>query len=1186
MRRSFVLLMTAVPVLCLAACEDGPNQTINPAPPNAGNIWNNGDTPYTVDEAGTSFEASYGGSSKTEICSGAELQSQWARMVEQPIAPPYKFAGIDISGINFDVLTIEQAELGINGMLMPVMGAMNPPTRLCQGTNQGSGPNGGDVGGSLVTAFGNNSEYQMEWAVPTHKDYFNNLNPGYVGKMDWTFTTDPADCPGDPTFPLDNKMHMYEWQIGHTLTKDGKPYQLDWTGYSTPPAGSRFQCEADELYRGLTSFFTPDLYDNLPSGVQCSGTGRCPVFATGNDGVHPIIGFRTLSMYWDMDPPSQPQPSGSTPHDTYLINIKYAPYSPAVSVLKMDAVGPTGSLNPIGNLTPPKDCEMSLGGTFGDLKTNCIQVFTDPTVNTQALQKVLGNIAHDDQDFTFSVVGINQNYRPPQLDIGGSRQFDVIHDTELTPADDAIASDFTLDVRANGPILNDKFYTGTPGVYARDNHGAGAVWRDMGVTVGKELSAAYAAQHGTTPRALHDPACLVPMSCQGDPSCTGKTFGQCAFCGADANNNCVGAAGCAQVSGQPAGTCAIPTAQAVCNWNYNFAPGQDITTWRAAPGCTGFEGWISEAYPNTKASDGSPVDPTDPTKIDPENVWDQGNPGGSPLFGFNFSDNGLRPGTPEALFCLDPGLYNFCGNFLTASLYGQSNDLLGASVAEVLQIMGQGDPNNLPPGVGDVRYFLSAFTQAYARYLQSGAANYAGVFAAPPLAPSQIAGPVPPFELAYALANPTAPPFVLDTDNFFFDSFGGNANRAEFIQYDYADPTHDPTDLNISMLLIGSNLQEVHFYRRLDREERALFMTLENQDAREQKQAAWGLLRDASNKVVLDEWGQARKNAGVFISNIAGSPAIAGIGFNGPTDSMGNPIPVGTANAYDPCFPDTPPAMVMKTPWYCATHQDPDCNPMAPTDPVSGNIILRPNGEPLLSGYCGIWNPTPIALGTQNIQLINDDITPQQQVLEELAEIVLPQFTNPYDPTSAPLAPLKAAVPWKPFQNGVGFPVATTGQQDIFVQTAELDFSGQVIVPVMDYLPVQVTPTGADGGPSGPAGTFANILAYETQDFLGDAFVCYDSNSQVNRPGQGVPGDILAVHMYTSAQEILTWISTHPTAQDNCTIIVRYSPFNNYPDYITSLTNGVRLGIDQGAGTGRVTDLTLFTPGVGAPAQP
>ena len=63
-------------------------------------------------------------------------------------------------------------------------------------------------------------------------------------------------------------------------------------------------------------------------------------------------------------------------------------------------------------------------------------------------------------------------------------------------------------------------------------------------------------------------------------------------------------------------------------------------------------------------------------------------------------------------------------------------------------------------------------------------------------------------------------------------------------------------------------------------------------------------------------------------------------------------------------------------------------------------------------------------------------------------------------------------------------------------------------------------------------------------------------------------------------------IAAHPSAQDNCGLIIRYSPYNNYPDYVQSTVNGVRLGIEQGAGYGRVSDATVFTPGSGAPAAP
>lgn len=1125
MRRSITPLGILVVALSGAACEDGPSQTYSPAPTAAGSIWNNGDSPAVVVEAGAPLTASFGGQSKTEICSGAELQQQWAAMVAQPIVPPYQVAGINLSGVNYQSLTVEQAENGINGALFPVTSSQIPgnpqvpaaPTRLCQGQNLGAGGNGGDIGGSLVTAWGQNQEFTMEWAVNTHKDYYNAINPGYTGSMTWTYTQPAPTSACSATQGCDGKLHTYVWALGRPITDNGQVFALDWNGYSTP--SDAFYAEVDVLYRGITSFFAPDQFDNLPPGTLCRDTGRCPVFPTGNDYIHPIIGFRTISMYWDMDPPVLPPPSGSTPHDAYFFNIKYAPYSPAVSLLDMStATGPTGSLNPIGNLTPAKNCQLALGGTFGDLQNNCINVFASATTNTTAMEKVLGNLTHDDQNFTFSVVGINQNYRPPQLDLGGARQYDVIHDGEQ-PGTDAVAVDFTLDVRANGPIMNDRYATPVAGVYGRDNHGAGAVWREWGRMVQADLAARYVKIHGGTPKTLHDPSCLFPMTGVGTAT------------------------------------------QA-----YAWPAGQGPSTWHAAPGCTGFEGLIDEAFPNTLGTTGLPVNATDPTQADPLNVWDLGYALG------NLSDNGLRPGLPYANFCMDPGIYNFCGS---PSLYGQSNDLLDASLATVTQIMADGDPANLPPGVGDRRYFFQMFTQALAKYFVSGAATHTGECggATPPgycgnPATTNAFDPVPYFGNV-----------AINTDDLFFDSYGGNANRGEFVQYDFADATHDPMGFNISTLLIGSNLQEEHFYRRLDREERALFKAMENADAKAAGQAAWALLRDSSGKVLKDEWGVPLKNANMFLSNLAGSTAIAGGPWSAPSDASGNPIPVGTANAYDPCFPTTPSAKVMKTAMYCATHLDADCAIHAPTN-ADGTLVTRANGEPLLAGYCGIWNPSPFALGTANMQLVNTHLTPTQQQFEEEAEVVIPNFDNPYDQTTAN-HPFNVLVPWLPDENGVGFVVPSTGQTNIFVQTAQLNFSGQVVVPVIDYVPVPIT--DADGGVTG---TGAQIMAYESGDFLGEVFLCYDTVSAGDRAGTGRPGDILAAHMYTSVQDILTWITDHPQAQANCNLIVRYSPFDNFPDYITSVSNGVTVNIDQGGGSGRVVDVTVFLPGQGAPAQP
>ena len=77
--------------------------------------------------------------------------------------------------------------------------------------------------------------------------------------------------------------------------------------------------------------------------------------------------------------------------------------------------------------------------------------------------------------------------------------------------------------------------------------------------------------------------------------------------------------------------------------------------------------------------------------------------------------------------------------------------------------------------------------------------------------------------------------------------------------------------------------------------------------------------------------------------------------------------------------------------------------------------------------------------------------------------------------------------------------------------------------------------------------------------------------------------DILAIIILaTIVVAIVAWLEAHPTAQSSCNIYVRYSPYNNYPDYITSTANGVLMSVNPGAGGGpsRIGDATIFNPGL------
>jgi hypothetical protein len=245
-----------------------------------------------------------------------------------------------------------------------------------------------------------------------------------------------------------------------------------------------------------------------------------------------------------------------------------------------------------------------------------------------------------------------------------------------------------------------------------------------------------------------------------------------------------------------------------------------------------------------------------------------------------------------------------------------------------------------------------------------------------------------------------------------------------------------------------------------------------------------------------------------------------------------------------------------KSAYYCATNLDPqNCDGQLPPLDVHGNLLLDEAGQPLLAPYPGAFgsSSTAFTLGATKIT-VNNTYPNIQQAL-----ITVPLHKDPYDAKSKALNPLHVLIPWLVKQPGVGFPVPLNGELEKFIETYQLDFSGTTISANVDY----------DLDPTDPSGTRLQLLAVETTDFLGNVFVCQDPNTK----------DLLSVEMYSPVANILDWIANHPGAYDSCGLIIRYSPYGNYADYITSLTNGVRLGITQGGGYGRVVDVTLFVPG-------
>ena len=247
-----------------------------------------------------------------------------------------------------------------------------------------------------------------------------------------------------------------------------------------------------------------------------------------------------------------------------------------------------------------------------------------------------------------------------------------------------------------------------------------------------------------------------------------------------------------------------------------------------------------------------------------------------------------------------------------------------------------------------------------------------------------------------------------------------------------------------------------------------------------------------------------------------------------------------------------------KTAYECATADPPNptaCDGQKPPVDAFGSTLKDLKGRPILKPYKGAFTGTSFSLGKTNVNIL------ATYPKIESAKISVPLFKDPYDNKSTSLPPIVKLVPWAPKQPGIGFPVAINGSLDKFVQTAQLELSGTTITANIDY----DIGIGADGSPDGTQ----KFLAVETTDFLGRAFLCRDSGT----------GDLLDVRMYSPVSLVLDWLKAHPSAYSDCGIIIRYSPFGNYVDFITSLTNGVRLGVTQGGGFGRVVDVTLFVPG-------
>ena len=242
----------------------------------------------------------------------------------------------------------------------------------------------------------------------------------------------------------------------------------------------------------------------------------------------------------------------------------------------------------------------------------------------------------------------------------------------------------------------------------------------------------------------------------------------------------------------------------------------------------------------------------------------------------------------------------------------------------------------------------------------------------------------------------------------------------------------------------------------------------------------------------------------------------------------------------------------------CATNLDPanaNCPGLGPTDAA---------GVPIYKDYKGafghsLFNIAPLNAAPTTSPII---VNPNGYEFMQAAMVTVPRWSDPYDPSTASSSDptIKVLIPYLPKGASVGFPVSIDGSRDKFYNTFNLDFTGETVQANVDYDYVD------DADPS--KGII--VRAVETQDFLGQVFACADSAT----------GDILSVRMYSPAQDVLDWFAQHPQAFSDCDVVYKYSIYGNYPDYITSRANGIRLAINPGFGGGVISDVTIFDANV------
>ncbi len=1210
--RKLCLPLTLIAIASAAiaiGCEDGPDQTFQPAPSGAAGNWNNGNVDAAVLTGVTaSFDAGFPTQNAVTLCSTDLKRQRWAWMLAQPIQPPRKYAGIDLAKDNlWDGLTIDEAE-------SPPSDPNSPEGGLCQSTPlgfEGTCPSG--IGGCNGNYWGNNQEVGFSWNVATHVLDQMTLNLGYTGSLQ---TNKYPDNNGES--------HDYTLTIGDIYRRDGAPFEINWNSktdrntkitnifnaimstysqaagvpFNTASCTNDAACVAPGTVSNCQCLHatTGDL-TQCKAGTKgqcgttnCATDGNCLV--SPNNGGGTYFGIRPMVVYI-VGTAGVPQPALSTPTLIYNFFTKWEPYSNLNQLVTLDANGPTASGIPVGQ---PKSitttCIQQIGQKFSDLQANCVQVTGDKAnpdgVDAVNLNKILHGLSHDQEHWTANVLGVNQNFTSAK--VAGNPEL-VVLDTDIPQGGD-ITQDYEFDLRARGNLANDFTANG------EDNRGSSLMMIEWSRLLLEDIAVQL-----STPGVWNPTGAPVKPKKLGDPGCIG-------FNGSH-----------------------IPNYVAT-----NKAP--------ATFGCSGVEGLI---IPVSYDADGASEFANDPeiatidplADLNPANNFDA----------IGFYNSVLKPGDLAGALCIDGNASSDC----ITSLALWTNTL-----NQVVRVLGNGDINNLPSELQDRRYYFKFFGQAFVKYLKAYG-NYKTLY------PTTVNN-FPDGTVGGGLGPSDVVKTQIDMESLFFDYqvSPGTGGAQSYDKFEYVDRTtigqgaggtenYIPWDFEYGCDLLGGNQRYDNWFRRMDREEIGLYSAMLEDKAK---------TPGAENNVnITNLFGSTLLNGnpaagvpGAFPSFACasgqGGDPTANCGGNAPLDpNQTGMLPClagGTcATAGNICVTakslENGLVQACGTPCDFTTYPASGCqsNWQVCADDLQGGgegcvaAMMDKNGHqanalPYLAHYPGAWSRTPFSAGHSPITIADADKHPEIGV----AHVNVPNFKGgPYtnSPTvqsqgadggmscatgwtfgadllcHAPLnsgkgtlaATFNPLTPWLEVQPGVGFPIAVDGQRDQWVSAGQFDFTGVLEAYLIDYKPwvdtlkpgcVESDPDAATACSPGftcnpvskaceASDDSVQVLAIEGEDFLGQAFLCQDPTT----------GDILHVGMYDSAITLVNWLAAHPgntnpnastgsSAQFACQIILRRSPYNNYIDQITAKVYGATVNISGGQGLGRVTDLVLFDP--------